>query len=113
MDNTISYKGFKAKIEFSADDNVFFGRLLGMRDIVTFHGMTVKELRAAMKETVEFYLEVSKKTGNSVRKHYSGKVQLRLPDALHAKIAEAAAAAGKSINEWGKEALESAVKTRS
>lgn len=111
MNNILRYKGFTAKIEFSEDDGVFFGRLLGIEDIVTFHGASVEDLRAAMKETVEFYLEVEAHTGKSAKKQYSGKVMLRLPNQLHEKIAEAAATAGKSINEWGKDVLESAVKS--
>lgn len=111
MNNILSYKSFTAKIEYSADDEVFFGRLLGVKDIVTFHGTTVRELRTAMKETVEFYLEVERQTGESPKKRYSGKVMLRLPNKLHEKIAESAASAGKSINEWGKEVFESAVRS--
>jgi predicted HicB family RNase H-like nuclease len=110
MNNTISYKGFTAKIEFSADDNVFFGRILGVDDIVTFHGETVKELKAAMKETMDFYLAVCKKSGKQAKKQYSGKVMLRLPGQLHAKIAEVAESSGKSINEWGKEVFELAIR---
>lgn len=111
MNNTISYKGFTAKVEFSADDNLFVGRLIGMKDIVTFHGETVGELKNSMKETVDFYIEVCKKTGTKAKKNYSGKVMLRLPGKLHEQIAELAESSGKSINEWGKEVFESAVKS--
>ena len=108
--NILEYKGFKAKIEFSADDNVFFGYLIGIDDIVTFHGETVKQLRKAFRESVDFHIEVCEKVGKKPKKQYSGKVMLRLPNQLHAKISEAAASAGKSINEWGKDVLESALK---
>lgn len=111
MSNILEYKGFKAKIEFSADDNVFFGRLIGIDDIVSFHGETVKVLKKAFKESVDFHIEVCEKVGKKPKKQYSGKVMLRLPRPLHAKIAEVAATAGKSINEWGKDVLESAVKS--
>src|SRR2546423_6455209 len=111
MNNTLEHKGFRSRIEYSADDNLFVGRLIGIKDIVTFHGETVEELRSEMKETVDFHIEVCEKMGRKAKKQYSGKVMLRLPDQLHAKIAEAAAAAGKSINEWGKDVLESAVKS--
>lgn len=110
MKNTLTYKSFTAKVEFSADDNLFVGRLLGVKDIVTFHGETVDELNSSMKETVDFYIEVCEKAGKKAKKNYSGKVLFRLPSRLHARIAETAESAGKSINEWGKEVLESAVK---
>ncbi len=111
MNNTIEYKGFRSRIEYSADDNLFVGRLIGIKDIVTFHGETVTELRQEMEATVDFYLEVCERSGKKAKKQYSGKVMLRLPNQLHAKIAEAAAAAGKSLNEWGKDVLESAIKS--
>lgn len=109
MNELMEYRGFKAKVQYSADDEVFFGRLMDINDIVIFEGKTVRELKRAMKEAVEFHIEVCEKTGKAVKKSFSGKVLLRLPSDLHARIAEAAARKGKSINEWGKEVLESAV----
>lgn len=110
MNKHLSYRGFKAQIEFSADDNVFWGRLLGIKDEVTFEGETVSELKTAFKNAVDFHIELCEKTGERPKKRYSGKVMFRLPDSLHEKIAEAASEAGKSLNEWGKDVLESAVK---
>ena len=110
MNNKLTYKGFTAKIEFSADDNVFVGRLLGTKDIVAFHGETVEELKDSMRESVDFYIEVCEREGKKSKKSYSGKLLFRLPDKLHAEIAEAATREGKSINEWGREVFEMAVK---
>lgn len=111
MSNIINYKGFKSQIKFSADDNVFFGHLLGIDDVVSFHGETVDELKNAFHEAVDFHIEVCAREGKKPKKHYSGKLLFRLPNELHAKIAEVAAKHGKSINEWGKEVFESAVKS--
>jgi len=58
MNNTLIYKGFTAKIEFSADDDVFVGRLLGIEDIVCFHGESVEELKTAFRESVGFHIEI-------------------------------------------------------
>jgi predicted HicB family RNase H-like nuclease len=106
----MNYKGFTAKIEFSAEDNLFVGRLIGIDDIVMFEAETVEELNNALREAVDFHIEVCEKTGKKARKSYSGKLLFRFSDNLHAKIAEAAARRGKSINEWGKEIFETAVK---
>ncbi len=110
MNNILNYKGFTAKVEFSADDDVFFGRLLGIDDIVTFEGKTVAELKQAFQETVGFHIEVCEKTGQKLKKNYSGKLLFRLPPELHARIAETAESRGVSINEFGREILETAVK---
>jgi len=111
MNNLITYKGFTAKIEFSADDNVFFGRLLGIDDVVTFEAETVEALKGSFHEAVNFHLEVCEKTGKKAKKSFSGNILFRLPNKLHESIAEAAAQHGKSINEWGKEVFEKAVKS--
>ncbi len=109
MNNTLRYKGFTAKIEFSADDALFVGRVMGIDDIIGFHGETVAELKKEFKESIEFYLEVCAKEEKNAKKTYSGKLLFRLPSELHAKVADAAVRKGKSINEWGKEVLEAAV----
>lgn len=111
MNNILEYKGFKAKIEYSADDNVFFGYLIGIDDVVSFHAETVDQINSVFRESVDFHIEVCEKVGKQAKKQYSGKVMLRLPNQLHEKIAEAAASAGKSLNEWGRDVLESAVKS--
>lgn len=109
MNNTLSYKGLTAKIEFSADDNVFVGRVLGIDEIVVFHGSTVEELKSEMREMIDFYLETCEKKGKKPEKAYSGKILFRFPPELHAAIAKRAEILGKSINEYGREAFEQAV----
>lgn len=109
MNNLMNYKGFTAKVEFSADDNVFVGRLIGIDDIVMFEAETVDELKRAFEEAVNFHIEVCERTGKKSKKSYSGKLMFRLPPELHARIAETAAKRGKSINEFGKEVFEAAI----
>ncbi len=105
----MSYKGFTAKVEFSPDDEVFFGRLIGIDDVVTFEGQTVDELKKSFAEAVDFHLEVCEKTGQKLKKNYSGKLLFRFNSDLHARIAAAAESKGKSINEFAKEVFESAI----
>ncbi len=109
MNNLMSYKGHTAKVEFSADDNVFVGRLIGIDDIVMFDAETVDGLKKAFEEAVDFHIEVCEKTGKKPKKTYSGKLMFRLPSELHARIAETAAKRGKSINEFGREVFEAAI----
>lgn len=109
MNNLLTYKGFTAKIEFSADDNVFFGRVLAIPEIVGFHAENVEDLKKEMAGMIDFYLESCEKKGKKPKKAYNGKLLFRVPSELHESIELAAAADGKSINEWGKEAFESAI----
>lgn len=61
MNNILEYKGFRAAIEFSADDDVFVGRLIDIDDIVSFHATTVEDLKTVFRESVDFHVEVTKK----------------------------------------------------
>ena len=109
MNNTLNYKGLTARVEFSADDNLFVGRLIGTDEIVVFQGSCVEELKNSMREMVELYLETCEKKGKTPQKNYSGKILFRFPAELHARIAETAAKKGKSINEFGRELFETVV----
>lgn len=107
--NTLTYKGYTAKIEFDPEDNILFGNLLGIRDTVGFHGETVKELKSAFHEAVEFYLESCEKAGREPNKPFSGKFMVRVNPSLHNEVAIAAANSGKSINKWITDTLQKSV----
>ena len=102
------YKGFAAHIEFDADDEIFTGRLAGIRDGVGFHADTVPDLKAAFHEAVDDYIETCKKVGKDPQKTYSGNLMLRVDPEVHSRVAIAAELAGKSLNQWGEEVLSKA-----
>ena len=54
--NTITYKGYSARVEFDGADRLFVGHIAGLRDIVGFHGRSVAELERAFHEAVDDYL---------------------------------------------------------
>jgi len=103
--NTMNYKGYAARIEYSDEDGCFIGHIAGINDIVGFHGESVPELRLAFEEAVDDYLETCEKLNRSPQKPYSGKLMLRLPSNIHAAIATAAEVSGKSINQWTTDTL--------
>ena len=106
--NTMTHKGYAARVEFDAEDRIFVGHIAGIRDIVGFHGASVDELEAAFHEAVNDYLAVCKKLGQTPDKPYSGRVMLRLPPELHARASAAAQVNGLSFNQWAAKALEQA-----
>jgi predicted HicB family RNase H-like nuclease len=58
MNDILQYKNYYAAVHFSADDEVFYGKILGINDLVSFDGSSVKELKKAFKDAVEDYLEI-------------------------------------------------------
>jgi predicted HicB family RNase H-like nuclease len=104
----MTYKGFCAAIEYSDEDGFFVGRIAGIQDLITFHGHSVEEMRAAFQEAVDDYLEACAKIGRPPNKPYSGKLVLRLPPELHARLAGRAQATGRSLNSLVTETLSQA-----
>lgn len=108
--NAMSYKGYTARIEFDERDNIFVGRVLGVKAIIGFHGETVTELRADFEAAIDFMIEESQKQGITPEKPASGNLMLRVSPELHADALIAAQAAGKSLNQWATEALSQAIR---
>ena len=73
MSNTMSYKGYSARIEYDDDDGIFTGRVAGIRDGVGFHAGTVEGLQEAFHEAVEDYIEVCAKVGKEPQKAFLAK----------------------------------------
>ncbi|MCY1302146.1 HicB family protein [compost metagenome] len=106
--NSMSYKGYTERIEFGERDEIFVGRLLGVRDIISFHAELVAELRAEFQSAVDDYLADCAERGISPEKPASGKVMLYIRPEVHAAATIAAQAAGKSLNQWADEVFERA-----
>jgi predicted HicB family RNase H-like nuclease len=103
-----NYSGYKAKIEFDNRDSIFVGRLLGIRTMISFHGGTVVELRAASETAVDEFLTDCKDQGVKSEKPASGKLMLRVSPEIHGAALVAAQASGKSLNQWAGEVLQEA-----
>lgn len=84
----LTYKGYAAHVEFDAEDRLFFGRLAGIDDIISFHGETVDKLVKAFEDAVDDYLETSEKIGRAQQRSYSGRLMLRVPPEVHAHAAK-------------------------
>lgn len=107
--NTMNHSGYTARIEFDERDNIFVGRILGLRSIISFHGKTVLELRREFVAAIKDYLQDCSEQGVDPEKPASGKLLLRVPPEVHSRALIAAQAKGKSLNQWATEALQRAV----
>jgi len=59
--NTMTHRGYAARIDYSDEDGCFVGHIAGINDVVGFHGESVEELRDAFAESVDDYLETCEK----------------------------------------------------
>jgi predicted HicB family RNase H-like nuclease len=105
MSNSMSYKGYTASMVFDAEDKIIVGRVLGVDDIISFHGESVSEFEAHFHAVIEDYLAASRELGSPAERPASGKVMLRIAPAVHAAALKAAARTGTSLNKWAEAAL--------
>ena len=96
----IEYKGYTGVFEFDASIDAFHGRVIGLLDVVTFEGRSLDDLRSAMKDSVEDYLELCAEVGKDPERPYRGEFLVRTTPEVHRAVATAAEAEGMSLNAW-------------
>jgi predicted HicB family RNase H-like nuclease len=105
----MEYKGYIGRVEFDDEASLFHGEVINTRDVITFQGESVAELKSAFHESVDDYLEFCAERGEEPDKPYSGQFVARVSPELHRRASLAASLAGKSLNAWVAEQLQSAV----
>lgn len=108
MKNTLTYRGYTARLEFDPDDNILVGRVLDIDDIISFHGDSVAAFQAAFHEAIDDYIAACAKLGQNPEKPASGRLMLRVDPAVHAAALKAAAHTGQSLNRWAEGVLRQA-----
>jgi predicted HicB family RNase H-like nuclease len=96
----LKYKGYTGYTEFDDEAEIFHGEVLNTRDVITFESENSKEIKNAFKESVDDYLEFCQERNEKPEKPFSGKLVLRMPEALHHEVFIHAKHGGKSINTF-------------
>lgn len=109
MNDILNYKDYYASVHYSAADEVFFGKILGINDLVSFEGASVKELKKAFREAVEDYIETCHAVGKEPDKTYKGSFNVRIPTELHKKAAVYASVNNLSLNDFVRTAIDFAL----
>lgn len=102
----LKYKGYTGYVEFDDEAGVFHGEVLDLRDVITFQGKTVEEIKKAFRDSIDDYLEFCKERNEKADKPFSGRLMVRLPPRLHRKVFVSARREGKSLNQWIAEKLD-------
>ncbi len=106
MNDILQYKGYFATVHFSGDDEVFYGKILGINDLISFEGATVKELKKSFQEAVNDYLETCKELKKDPDKGYKGSFNVRIPAELHKQAANYSAIKKMSLNDFVRFAID-------
>ena len=105
MKNTISYKGYIGTVNFSEDDMVFFGKVVGITDSISFEGDTVESLIEDFHYAVDEYLEFCEANNKEPQQQYKGTFNVRIASDLHRKASLGASAKNMSLNSYVEEAI--------
>ncbi len=102
----MEYKGYRAAVIFDDSIEIFHGEVVDTRDVVTFQGVSVDELRREFKISVDDYLEFCRERGREPDKPYSGEISFKVSSKVHRTADAAARSEGKTLEEWLAETVE-------
>src|SRR5713101_3599686 len=94
----LEYKGYTGIVE--PEDGVFAGRVIGLRDVITFEGASFAAVEQAFRDSIDDYLAFCAERGEPPDRPYSGKIPLRVSPETHRRAAIRAEAEGVSLNQW-------------
>ena len=105
MNDILKYKDYLASVHFSMDDEAFYGKVLGIDDLINFEGGSVKELKKAFHEAIDDYISTCARLGKAPNKTYKGTFNVRVSSELHKEAAAFAAVNSISLNDFVKSAI--------
>ena len=106
MNNTMEYKGYVGSVEFSENDGVLFGKVQGIRSLISYEGTTVAELVADFHGAVDEYLAICEEEGTKPEVAYKGSLNIRIGSELHKRAAVYAIAHQQTLNAFIAEAVD-------
>ena len=112
MKDILKYQDFLASVQFSTEDEVFYGKILGIDDSVTFEGDSVAKLKKAFKEAVSDYIDICEEIGKDPHRSYKGTFNVRIRPELHKKAVISSLEQGKSLNQFVEEAISNYLSTK-
>lgn len=101
----MKYKGYIGQVEYDGQAKLFHGQVIGLKDIITFQGTTVKELERAFKDSIDDYFAWCKERGEKPERSYSGTFNVRTTPDIHASLVVEATKRKVSLNELINEKL--------
>ncbi|MBP2058546.1 putative HicB family RNase H-like nuclease [Lactobacillus colini] len=105
MKKLMEYKGYYGTVEYSLEDEILHGKVVGINGLLSYEGETIKDLEEDFHGVVNEYLTDCKTNGITPQKSYKGIFNIRITPELHRDLALAAEAKGETLNKFIGEAL--------
>ncbi len=101
----LEYKGYTGSIEYSKEDDLLYGRVLGIKGLISFEGKTGNELESDFKEAIDTYFADCKSEGTAPEKPFKGSFNVRVSPKLHQSAALLAMEDKMSLNNFVAESI--------
>ena len=105
MDNLITYKGYYGSVQFDSDQEIFYGKVEFIRDLITFEASDAKSIIPSFRDAVDDYLDSCNLLNKKPNVPFKGSFNIRISPDLHRKLGVYAASHHNSINNIVKTAL--------
>jgi predicted HicB family RNase H-like nuclease len=105
LSETLKHKGYEGSVEYSAEDRLLHGRILGIRDMVIYDGTSIREIEKNFRGAVDEYLEFCEAEGKKPDVPFKGSFNVRVPKELHMRAALYAEEHDRKLNSVVQDAL--------
>jgi predicted HicB family RNase H-like nuclease len=105
MSQTLQHKGYDGSVLYSAEDRLLHGRILGIRDMVSYEGTDVTSLEENFKAAIDEYLAFCSVEGKTPDTPFKGSFNVRLSQDLHKRAALFAEEHNRKLNAVINDAL--------
>lgn len=105
MSTLLKHKGYNGTVEYSDEDKILYGQVVGIRSLISYEGHSVEELENDFKEAVNDYLIECAEEGNEPEKPFKGSFNVRIGSEVHSMIASQALKLNISLNQFVKDAI--------
>lgn len=102
----LTYKDFIGSVHFSAEDDVFYGKIEGISDLISFEGKTVSTLKKSFREAVDAYIRFCARNKKPLLKSHTGTFNVRIKPESHQRAATLAKHMNQSLNQFVQQAID-------
>jgi predicted HicB family RNase H-like nuclease len=103
--NNIEYKSYTGSIEYCREDDLLYGKVLGIKGLISYEGKTGSDLEADFREAIDTYLTDCKNEGIQPEKPFKGSFNVRISPELHQSAALIAMRNKMSLNSFVAESI--------
>jgi predicted HicB family RNase H-like nuclease len=105
MNNLFEYKGYSGTVEYSDADKILYGKVLGIRSLLSYEGSSIESLRQDFEDVINDYLETCATDSIEPERPYKGSFNVRVSPEIHRSLAVYALAHGQTLNSTVEEAI--------